>query len=130
MVEKNFFAEDWFKALKTHGLSGVAAVLLADQNMIIIQDDFGRTVAHELCLCKLPGSFELFLRITDLRPACLSLTDKDGFLPIHMAAQEGDLLFFRAALHRYPAGAAHRSQFGRTPLHFAAQQGHFEICGT
>jgi hypothetical protein len=57
----------------------------ADPSIIALQDNIGRSVAHELCLCTMEGSYELFLRVLQFRIECLECFDNDGFTASHMA---------------------------------------------
>ena len=52
----------------------------------------------------------------------------DGYLPIHGAAQSGNLDTFLIVKNAFPDGMlAYANSNGRTPLHFCAQDGHLAI---
>ena len=120
--------DSWCCTIEKRGLSGIARIIDADLDVLKLQDKLGRSLAHELCLCKLDGSYDLFVHVIEMRGEILYIGDNEGFLPSHMAAQEGKINLCTEIQSRSPTSLTEKSKHGRTPLHFAAQHGRFEIC--
>jgi ankyrin repeat protein len=121
--------DTWCCTIEKKGLTGIAHMIDTDQDVLKRQDKLGRSLAHELCLCKLDGSCDLFVHFIKMRGIeILFLGDNEGFLPSHMAAREGNLKLCSEIHLRAPTSLTKKSREGRTPLHFAAQHGHSEIC--
>lgn len=126
-------SKSWCRALKKFSISYIENIIETYPYIAKITDEIGRTIHHELCLLDSDEASNLLVKLMNNSSLdFLDYFDNDGFAIIHMTAQFNNIPFFNAIKQRSPI---HMTQLtikshGRNALHFAAQQGHFDLCGT
>lgn len=95
--------------------------LLLEENQALFEktDNFQKTALHLALINKSYQSVKILASIDSL----LLLSDSDGMLPMHYAAQYGNLEMLQLCMIK---NVDERDHYSRTALHFAAQAGHKE----
>ena len=76
----------------------------------------------EIIAKKAPAAPEkLNLELIRMMPSSVHKFDKDGNLPLHMAAASGNVAMAKLLGERFPSGASVRNEEGMLPLHLAIQ---------
>ena len=76
----------------------------------------------EILKTKAPAAPEnLNIELICRMPSCVYKFDKDGNLPLHMAAASGNVAMAKILGEKFPSGASVRNQDGMLPLHLAIQ---------
>jgi hypothetical protein len=76
----------------------------------------------EIVKTKAPAAPEkLNIELIRRMPSCVHKFDKDGNLPLHMAAASGNVAMAKILGEKFPSGASVRNEDGMLPLHLAIQ---------
>lgn len=84
---------------------------------------------HEFCL-NVENTASEVERLMILNPGVAFVRGKNGYFPMHMIASRGGeygIAIFNLLFDANPESLRSRCSNGRTPLHFAAQNGHFDL---
>lgn len=98
-------------------------ILLRPENHI----DINKTIKRgdtAVCIAALKDNIEILTMLAENK-ADLELARKDGYRPVHMAAQEGSARSIEV-LSKYKTNMSHRVPDGRSALCIALQQNHFK----
>ena len=110
----------------TYGYEKAASVLIqmgADPMSPQSSTPVGQTTDHPLCFASRAGSIPTVKALVQLG-ARVDAPGKDGFLPLHWAAQHGHALLVSKLIAEHAAAVNSRSEKGFTALHLAGFQGH------
>ncbi|KAM9320854.1 receptor-interacting serine/threonine-protein kinase 4 [Gastrophryne carolinensis] len=118
--------EDFFTALHFAAQNGDESItrLLLDKNASLHEvDGKGRTPLHIACQHGQESIVRLFLR----RGADVCAKGQGNWLCLHYAAWQGHLNIVKLLAKQYKANLNAQTSDGRTPLHLAAQRGHYRV---
>ncbi|XP_072254425.1 receptor-interacting serine/threonine-protein kinase 4 [Pyxicephalus adspersus] len=118
--------EDLFTALHFAAQNGDESItrLLLDKNASLGEvDSKGRTPLHVACQHGQESIVRLFLR----RDADVGVKGLDNWVSLHYASWQGHLNIVKLLAKQYKANLNAQTTDGRTPLHLAAQRGHYRV---
>ncbi|XP_018426314.1 PREDICTED: receptor-interacting serine/threonine-protein kinase 4 [Nanorana parkeri] len=125
-INLNAKDEDLFTALHFAAQNGDESItrLLLDKNASLSEvDGKGRTPLHVACQHGQESIVRLFLR----RDADVGVRGLENWVSLHYASWQGHLNIVKLLAKQYKANLNSQTSDGRTPLHLAAQRGHYRV---
>jgi ankyrin repeat protein len=98
-----------------------------DPQLLLQRDSDGRVALHRMCLEFSEDLIGLLEYMVDICPESVFIADVEGYLPAHMAAQNGSLAAFAYLANFNPHCVYAQAKNGRTALHFAAQNSKLSV---